>query len=312
MKRIVTAAILIPLVLLAVFRAPLWLFLLITAVVALAAAFEYLDIAAEYGFEPFRLLTYLYVAALFVIYFCADRTPTATAPMAGLFSLLNEEAMVLMLLLFTPFLLLTAAMGRDDLKTALPGAAMSYLAIPYVGLPLLLLAVLRQLERGWVFVLFTFFAVWVGDTAAMYVGKSMGRHKLAPRISPGKTVEGTVASLLFSVGVCCVFAHFVPEIAAALGRAHLLAEAQESLLYGTPAYGRVPLWLAALVAAAINAAAQLGDLLESALKRGAGVKDSGTILPGHGGILDRIDALLLALPVAFVLFMAFGGKFVRG
>ncbi len=130
-----------------------------------------------------------------------------------------------------------AAMGREDLKAALPGAAMSYLALPYIGLPLLLMAMLRDSMRGWVYVLFTFFAVWVGDTAAMYVGKSMGRHKLAPRISPGKTIEGTVASLVFSVGVCCLFAHFVPEIAAALGRAHLLADPQESLLIDAPPYG---------------------------------------------------------------------------
>jgi phosphatidate cytidylyltransferase len=172
---------------------------------------------------------------------------------------------------------------------------------------------MRDLTRGWIFVLFTFLAVWVGDTAAMYVGKSMGRHKLAPRISPGKTIEGTVASLIFSVGVCCLFGHYVPEIAAALSKAHLIAEpAQESLLFDAPAYGRAPLWIAALLAAAINVAAQMGDLLESSLKRGAGVKDSGTLLPGHGGILDRIDALLLALPVAFLLFLAFGQKFVQG
>jgi phosphatidate cytidylyltransferase len=301
MKRIVTAAILIPLVLLAVFRAPLWLFLLITVVAALAAAFEYLGIVAGYGFEPFRLLTYLYTAAFFVVYYYAQRFGGG-ALLAG----------IILLLLFAPFLLLTASMGREDLKSALPGAAMSYLALPYIALPLLLLAMLRDSVRGWVFVLFTFFAVWVGDTAAMYVGKSMGRHKLAPRISPGKTIEGTVASLVFSVAVCCLFAHYVPEIAAWLSRAHLLVEPDESLLIGAPAYARAPLWLAALVAVLVNAAAQVGDLLESALKRGAGVKDSGTMLPGHGGILDRIDALLLALPVAFVLFLAFGQKFVQG
>ena len=190
---------------------------------------------------------------------------------------------ILLLFLFAPFLLMIAAMGREDLKAALPGVAMSYLALPYIGLPLLLMAMLRDSMRGWVYVLFTFFAVWVGDTAAMYVGKSMGRHKLAPRISPGKTIEGTVASLVFSVGVCCLFAHFVPEIAAALGKAHLLTEPQESLLIDAPPYGRAPLWLAALLAVMINVAAQVGDLLESALKRGAGVKDSGNLLPGHGG-----------------------------
>ena len=184
MKRILTAVILIPLVLLAVLRAPLWLFLLITVVVAMAAVFEYLGIAAGYGFEPFRLLTYLYTSALFVVYYYAEGFGGG-ALLAGL----------LMLFLFAPFLLMIAAMGREDLKTALPGAAMSYLALPYIGLPLLLMATLRESARGWVYVLFTFFAVWMGDTAAMYVGKSMGRHKLAPRISPGKTVEGAVHGL---------------------------------------------------------------------------------------------------------------------
>ena len=300
MKRILTAAVLIPLVLLAVFRAPLWLFVLLTALVALAAASEYLGIVAGYGLEPFRLLTYLYTAAIYLIYYYGQ---SYGGPML---------AGVLLLMLFVPFLLLTAATARPDFKTAVPGAALSYLALPYIGLPLLLLALMRQSTRGWIYIVFTFLAVWVGDTAAMYVGKNMGRHKLAPRISPGKTTEGTVASLLFSVLVCCLFAHFIPEIAAALGRIHLLAERSESVVAAPPVYSRAPLWLAALIATLTNAAAQLGDLLESALKRGAGVKDSGTMLPGHGGILDRIDALLLALPVAFLLFLIWGPKFMHG
>src|ERR1039457_3312249 len=99
MKRIVTAAILIPLVLLAVFRAPLWLFLLITALVALAAAWEYLGIAAGYGLEPFRMQTCLYIAALFLFYFTGQTS--AHGPML---------AALAVLLLFAPFLLLTAAM----------------------------------------------------------------------------------------------------------------------------------------------------------------------------------------------------------
>jgi phosphatidate cytidylyltransferase len=301
MKRILTAAVLIPLVLLAVLRAPLWLFLLLCVVVSLAALLEYMGIAASYGLEPFRLLSYIYVAALFVVFYYAQRAGGG-ALLAG----------ILLLFIFAPFLLMMAAMSREDLRAALPAAAVSYLALPYIGMPLLLLATMRESVRGWVFVVFTFLAVWVGDTAAMYVGKSIGRHKLAPRISPGKTIEGTVASLLFAVAVCCLYAHYVPEIAAALMKANLLSDpTRESLLFEVP-YGRAPWWLAAALAAAINVAAQVGDLIESAYKRGAGVKDSGTLLPGHGGILDRIDALLLATPVAFILFLAFGQKFVQG
>ncbi|MDR3763645.1 MAG: phosphatidate cytidylyltransferase [Acidobacteriota bacterium] len=301
MKRILTALVLIPLVLLAVFRAPLWLFLILCLMTALLCLREYASITQAYGMEPFRLLSYLYTAALFVMYYGTQDFGGA-AMVSG----------ILLVLLFSPFLLLIACMAREDLKQALPSAAMSYLSLAYIGLPLLILAILRDTVRGWVFVLFTFFAVWVGDTAAMYVGKSMGRHKLAPRISPGKTVEGTVASLVFAVAVCTAFAHYVPEIATGLARIHLLDDPQNSVLAGMPPYGRPPLWLAAVVAAVINVAAQVGDLVESALKRGAGVKDSGNILPGHGGMLDRIDALLLALPVAFLLFLAYGRQFVAG
>lgn len=308
MKRIITAAILIPLVLLAVFRAPLWLLLLLVAAVALAATWEYLALVAAFGMEPFRALSCGAMAVLFLYAGCTGAI-YGGGTMASI-SVVNISIVggSVLVLLLTPFLLLSAATGKQDLRSALPGAAMGYLALPYIGLPLLLLAVLREHPGGWAYLLFLFLAVWIGDTAAMYVGKSIGRHKLAPRISPGKTVEGTVASLVFSVAVCCLFAHFLPEIAHGLERIHMLGEASLQ----PAAYGRGSIWLAGLLAATINAAAQVGDLLESALKRGAGVKDSGTLLPGHGGMLDRIDALLMASPVAFILFSVFGAKLVQG
>jgi phosphatidate cytidylyltransferase len=114
--------------------------------------------------------------------------------------------------------------------------------------------------------------VWVGDSAAYFGGRALGRHQLAPTLSPGKTWEGTVISLLVTVGFG--FWLFCTWFDAA--GAHVLH--------------------AALLPLVVNLAAQLGDLAESALKRGAGVKDSSNLLPGHGGFLDRADALLFALP----------------
>jgi phosphatidate cytidylyltransferase len=121
--------------------------------------------------------------------------------------------------------------------------------------------------------------VWTGDIAALYVGRNFGRHKLAPQISPNKSWEGSAASVVGSLLI-----------------AALLVSLARWLGSGTPLHFPGPLvrWLG--LAVLLNVFAQVGDLVESAIKRGAGVKDSGAMLPGHGGILDRIDALLLAAP----------------
>ncbi|MCL2660333.1 MAG: phosphatidate cytidylyltransferase, partial [Acidobacteriaceae bacterium] len=125
---------------------------------------------------------------------------------------------------------------------------------------------------------------WAGDVAALYVGRAWGRHKLAPRLSPGKTWEGSIASVAGSLLAATLLIIAGNALARRAGGSTLL-------------YISEPFWKMLVLAAILNVAAQTGDLLESAIKRGAGVKDSGTILPGHGGILDRIDALLLATPV---------------
>ena len=199
-------------------------------------------------------------------------------------------------------------MRREPLSNALPDAAVSYMMLPYVGLTLGLLPILRSGRNGALFLLYLMLLVWCGDIAAYYVGRAFGRHKLAPRISPGKTWEGTVASVAAAIAVGVVLFHYINPIASALRGAHMVAAISyaypHTIANVAPIFRPAPVWLVALFAAGVNIAAQLGDLVESALKRGAGLKDSGTLLPGHGGVLDRIDALLFALPVGFIFYVA--------
>jgi phosphatidate cytidylyltransferase len=124
------------------------------------------------------------------------------------------------------------------------------------------------------------------------VGKSIGRHLMAPRISPKKTWEGAAASLVASVGVGWLLFGHAETISSALLRWGLIARRDGLFGLEIPAMGPV-----ILLTIVLNIAAQLGDLVESLIKRGADVKDSGALLPGHGGMLDRIDALLFAAPV---------------
>jgi phosphatidate cytidylyltransferase len=137
--------------------------------------------------------------------------------------------------------------------------------------------------------------VWSGDIFAYYAGRAFGRNKLAPSISPGKTVEGALASLCGATFVSIVLFHFIVGIGKSL--VFLDAMPSRSVMYADVGASAPSIWLAVLFGISVNVAAQMGDLMESALKRGAGVKDSGTLLPGHGGVLDRIDAMLIAAPV---------------
>jgi len=142
---------------------------------------------------------------------------------------------------------------------------------------------LRELTNGPSLIAFLLCAVWAGDSVALYVGRAWGRHKMAPAISPNKTWEGalgSVAGSLLATGILLGLA------------ALMMAQWNSAVLYFPD-----DAWYWLGLAVVVNVAAQIGDLVESALKRSAGVKDSGSLLPGHGGVLDRVDALLLAAPV---------------
>jgi phosphatidate cytidylyltransferase len=287
-KRIATAVVLIPVVLLLVLKAPLYVLAIVAGAVALLATAEFLKLSAHYAVQPLTQATYGFVGLffVFVILVCSNRTPLVEAT-AMLYGIAIAAAA-------GPFLFLTLAMRGADLPTGYPAAAASVFAFAYIAIPMALLVAIRQEPAGAIWTIYTLLAVWAGDIFAYFVGKSIGRHRMSPEISPKKTWEGAVASIIASVIVGTLWMQHAPGISSALLRIGLI-----DLRDGMFGLEQPQLWPIVLLSAVVNIAAQLGDLVESLIKRGAGVKDSGSILPGHGGMLDRIDAMLFAVPVVW-------------
>ncbi len=267
MKRLLTAAIGTPVVLALVFLAPSPAFFAAMALVLMVAAWEYATIVRPRlpGMPRWPLLLLLPLTP-------AVAWALSCAMIGG-----SAGVATLRLLLFGGALLLSTGLGTllllagTPLEETLPALGALGFGVLYFALPLSSLHLLHRLDP-WIIVLLLAI-VWLGDTAAYYVGSRIGRHKMAPVISPKKSWEGAAASF-----------------AAAL----LSAAVWDYCRRGTLEPGLLA------VAAATAVAAQIGDLVESMIKRGSGVKDSGNILPGHGGILDRMDAMLFAAPVLLI------------
>jgi phosphatidate cytidylyltransferase len=260
MQRILTAIVLIAAVVLILFKAPLWVMTVAAAIVAGLALYEYVGLANKRGAR---------VPVWFIL------------PAAALFFILPAPQHFAVVTILSIALLGWASFTAPA-DQVLPDAAYGIFGLLWVVYPLVLLPQMSN-TRGPALILFLFVVVWSGDIAALYVGKSFGRHKLAPKLSPNKTWEGSIASVFGSVlcGMALVYA------------GNLLNSHTGSTVLSIDG----PPEQLALLAVLLNIAAQIGDLVESAVKRGSGMKDSGTMLPGHGGMLDRIDALLLAAPV---------------
>jgi phosphatidate cytidylyltransferase len=287
-KRVATAVVLIPLVLLLVLKAPLYVLALVAGAVAMLAIAEFLKLVIPYGVQPLTLATYVFVALffVFVIFISSNRTPE-DATTAVLYGIAVAAALA-------PFVFLTVAMRRADLASGYPAAAASSFAFGYVAIPMALLVGIRQQPAGAIWTIYTLLAVWAGDIFAYFIGKSLGRHHMSPQISPKKTWEGAAASIVASVIIGTLWIQHAPGISSGLLRIGLIDRRDGMFGLEQP-----QLWPIILLSAVVNIAAQFGDLVESLIKRGAGVKDSGTILPGHGGMLDRIDAMLFAVPVVW-------------
>jgi len=248
MKRFLTALVLTPPVVYTILAGNQYLFLAIAGLVAVLCYREFSGIADAHGLEIDGPLPY---AAGIVILLVPQLDP------------------VIYLLLALSALALSTRTG--SLSTVMVQAGAMLFGVTYVFGAWRCAVNLRQINPHWL--LFALALNWVGDVAAYYVGSLAGRNKLAPRISPGKTVEGAVASLAASMlfGVAYL-GYFLPQVG----------------------------WLEAMLLSAVaSTAGQVGDLCESALKRGAGLKDSGNLLPGHGGWLDRVDSSLFTMPIVY-------------
>ncbi len=264
MKRILTALVLIPIVLVLVFLGPRWQWLFTLAVtgVAALAGWEYLGLTQKTGAKPPRVAVAFALLLLFAGNF---QWPDWKFEIFGL--------LCLALLVYCAF--------RGPVDRVMTDTSASVFCMIYTGLTLLTLVSLHEQADGPSLVTFLLCVVWAGDSTALYVGRTWGRRKLAPSLSPGKTWAGAIGSVIGSLAA----AGILLELAAQL-------QARDLAVLSYPD----EIWYWLVLAFLINVAAQVGDLAESALKRSAGVKDSGTLIPGHGGVLDRIDAVLLAAP----------------
>jgi len=288
-KRIATAVVLIPIVLLLVLRAPVPVVAVVTAIVALLTVQEFLKLTESYGVQPMRKPTYALVILFFLLLImnAGQGKPLLATDIFGIAAACAAA--------IATFILLTIALRRENLATGYPAAAASAFAFSYIALPLAMLVQLRQQWAGAFLILYLLLVVWSGDIFAYFIGKSMGRHLMAPRISPKKTWEGAIASIVASMLIGGILFYYSSQVSAAFLQWGLIQ--RRDGMFGLERPALLPILA---LTAVLNIAAQLGDLVESLIKRGAGVKDSGALLPGHGGMLDRIDALLFAAPVLWI------------
>lgn len=277
-KRVATAAVLIPVVVgIVLFASTAWVSLALAPIVLLAL-FEYFALGAAIGHRAYRFWTA--TCALLLVYVQWVTAMEPSYQLAGGLALHRQIGRFAQGLpgvqeAFFVFVLGVAVLTlwtKRPLVEALPAAGISASGLVLVAFPLSFAVRVHGLSaEGPRLLLFALVIIWVGDSVAYFVGRAMGKHPLAPYLSPKKTWEGSVASFLGSLLVGVVFTRWLSA----------------------------PLPHLVVMAGIGNLAGQVGDLLESAYKRSVGVKDSGGLLPGHGGVLDRVDALILAIPVVW-------------
>lgn len=276
--RVATAAAMIPVVVAAVWWGSTALVTALAGLVTLLALHEFFALGEHVGLHGYRIWTSICALAVLFQQWAATKAQSWT--LQGNFRVIrsttaSELPLELVLFGFVIGVAVIVLVSRRPLAEALGDISISSAGLLFVVLPFSALVRLDGVSViGPRLVLFTLTLVWVGDTLAYFIGRSVGRIRMSPLLSPKKTWEGAAANLLGSLLVGVIFARW------------LHFDATQMLI----------------MAGLANIGGQIGDLIESAYKRSAQVKDSGALLPGHGGMLDRIDALILVAPVVWYYF----------
>lgn len=252
-KRVVSAAVMIPIVLAAVYLGGFY-FLGVILLVALLAGYEYLKMMREKALTPSYLFGLLLIALLVL---------DAQWPQLGL--LLWGVTLI-------PLALLIVEVFRGNAPGALINWGLTIAGGVYIGLCLSHFVRLRAMDRGFLWLLLALLGTWICDTGAYFVGKGLGRHRFFPKISPKKTLEGAIGGLVSGVVAVVLLGYYMLGLGVGWG---------------------------VVLGLLVVFGATFGDLAESVIKRQVGVKDSSNLIPGHGGMLDRIDSLLLAVPLVY-------------
>jgi phosphatidate cytidylyltransferase len=285
--RILTAAILMPAVAAAIWWSPTWLVAGFAVIVSVFALREFFALGERLGFRAYRFWTCLAALGIFAEQWYEARAASIDRLGDPLhLPVTPRVSLEMVLVLFVLGAAIIAFGSRRALAEVFPSVSVSAAALVVIVIPFSAVVRLQGVglaaagsswsppELGRQLLLFTLIIVWVGDSAAYFAGHAFGRSKMTPHLSPNKTWEGAGANLLAALLVAAVFAYWMKFPAK-----HMLAMAALGSITG-----------------------QVGDVFESAFKRSAGVKDSGTLIPGHGGMLDRIDALIFAAPAVWYYF----------